>query len=70
MQIETGIHNQFYSNGLQIKQPGRDTDNYRHSCKMEDKPVVTAVTVRIVVAVVDSCVVTLLKREMSVAEVN
>ena len=54
MQIETGIHRQFYSNGLRIKQPGREADNHRHSSKMKDKPAVTAVTVRIGV-VSDSC---------------
>jgi len=59
MQIGTGIHKQFYSNGLQIKQPGRETDNHRHSCKMKDKPAVTIVTVRIAVVVSDSCAVTL-----------
>jgi len=62
MQIETGIHKQFYSNGLQIKQPGRETDNHRHSYNMKDKPAVTAVSVCLAVAVVDSCVVTLFRK--------
>jgi len=59
MQIETGIHKQFYSNRLQIKQPEREADNHRHISKMKDKPAVTVVSVRIAVAVVDSCAVTL-----------
>jgi hypothetical protein len=54
MQIETGIHKQFYSNGLRIKQPGREADIHRHSSKMKDKPAVTAVAVRTGV-VSDSC---------------
>ena len=48
MQIETGIHKQFYSIGPGIKQSGRVADNHQQpSRKMNDEPAVTAVTVRI-----------------------
>ena len=48
MQIETGIHKQFYSIGPGIKQSGRVADNHQQpSRKMKDEPAVTAVTVRI-----------------------
>jgi hypothetical protein len=57
MQIETGIHKQFYSVGLGIKRPGREDENHQQpSGKMNDEPAVTAVTIRIAAVVTDSCV--------------
>jgi hypothetical protein len=59
MQIETGIHNQFFSIGTVVKQPGREADiHQRHSPKMKNQPVVAAITVRIASVVTDRCAVT------------
>ena len=59
MQIETGIHKQFYSNGLRIKQPGREAENHqRHIPKMKDEPAVATLTVHIAAVVRDSCAFT------------
>jgi len=59
LQIETGIHKQFYSICLGIKQQGREDDNHQQpSPKMNDEPAVTAVTVRIAAVVRDSCALT------------
>ena len=59
MQIETGIHKQFYSIGLGIKRQGREADNHQQpSPKMNDESAVTAVTVRIAELVRDSCALT------------
>jgi len=56
MQIETGIHKEFYSIGLGIKQQGLEADNHQQpSRKMNDEPAVTAVTVCIAAVVMDSC---------------
>jgi len=59
LQIETGIHKQFYSIGLGIKQQEREADNHQQpSPKVNDEPAVTAVTVRIAALVRDSCALT------------
>jgi len=59
MQIETENHNQFYSIGPGVKQPGRQPDEHqRHSPKMKNQPAVTAVIVLVASAVSDSCAVT------------
>jgi len=59
MQIETGIHKQFYSIGLGIRRQGREAEiHQKPSPKMNDEPAVTAVTVRIAAVVRDSCALT------------
>ena len=59
MQTETGIHQEFYSIGSEIKQPVREADNnQRLSPKAKDEPSVTALTLRIAVVVSDSCAFT------------
>jgi hypothetical protein len=56
MQIETGIHKQFYSVGPVIKQRGRVADKQQQqSPKMKDEPAVTTVTVYIAAVFRDSC---------------
>ena len=53
------FHQKFYSIGQGINQAGLEADNHQQpSPKMNDKPAVTAVTVRIAV-VRDSCAVIL-----------
>jgi len=57
--IETAIHKQFYSIGLEIKRQGREADNDEQpSHKMNAEPAVTVVTVRIAAVVGDSCALT------------
>ena len=59
MQIEIGIHQQFYWIGQGIKQPVLEGDNHQQpNPKMNGEPAVTSVTVRIA-AVRDSCAVIL-----------
>jgi len=59
LQIETGIHKQFYSIGLGLKRQGREAENYQQlSPKMNDESAVADFTVRIAAAVKDSCALT------------
>jgi hypothetical protein len=59
MEIETGIHQEFYSIGFEKKQPLREADNnQRPSPKTKDELSVTALTVRIAFVVSDSCAFT------------
>jgi len=56
MQIETGIHKQFNSIGLGVKQSGRVADNQqRQGPKMKDELAVTALNVHTAAVVRDSC---------------
>jgi len=59
MQIETGIHNHFYSIGPGYKKLGLEADNHqRHSPQMEVVPAVTSLTVHVAAVLTDSFALT------------